>query len=132
MSVEEWIERTSRGIAMSTKLPVKLRNKPRKNGTSGPSVASVPIEKELEGAAALVTSGSLTAIDALLEGVPVFTTSPNNCPAAWCAETDFKKINNPTQFDREDLFFNLAYKQFSIPEFRSGKAYEIITKYIYR
>lgn len=123
IGVEEWIAVVERQVRKHTNKPLKIRMKPRKNGTSGPSVADIPLEKDLEGASALLTSTSLTAIDALLKGVPVFCTSVNS-PAAWCNNRDISKINKPELFDREKLFYNLAYKQFSIEEMRNGVLYE--------
>ena len=123
MGVEEWVEKVFQETRKYTNKPCKVRLKPRKNGTSGPSVADVPLEADLAGASALITSASLTAIDALIAGVPVFGTS-DQCPAAWCTNRDLSKINTPVLFDREHLMYNLAYKQFSISEMRNGILYE--------
>ena len=131
MSAESWTEMVVEELKKKTNRPIKVRLKPRKNGTSGPSVADVSIEKDLEGCHALVTSGSLTAIDALLNGVPVFTTAPKTCPAAWCSNTDFDRINKPVLFDREQLLANLAWKQFSIQEMENGFCYENVMRLQY-
>ena len=131
MSVDSWVEMVRKDVTSHTNIPIKVRLKPRKNGTSGPSVADVSIEKDLEGAAALVTSGSITAIDALLEGVPVFTTKFESCPAAWCSNIDFAQLNNPIRFDREQLFANLAYKQYSIEEMRNGTCFENSMRFLH-
>lgn len=128
MSDIEWVAAMKKTLGSSTKRPIKVRNKPRKNGTSGPSVADVSIEDDLKGCHAVVTSGSLVAVDALMAGVPVFTSSQKYCPAAWTANTDLEKINNPVHYDREQLLANLAWKQFSIEEMRSGFAYESIKR----
>ena len=127
---DRWIQTQYDKIKQNTKLPIRVRLKPRKNGTSGPAAETVSMKEELKGCHALVTNASLTAIEALVEGIPVFTDS-SQCPAAWCSHKDFKKINNPELFEREELFHNLAYKQYSIKEFRNGEAYENISKYIY-
>lgn len=124
-----WIQKTYEEIKRNTKLPIKVRLKPRKNGTSGPSVETVSMKEELKGCHAMVTNASITAVEALSEGVPVFTDT-SECPAAWCSNRDFRKINNPELFEREELFYNLAYKQYSIKEFRNGTAYENIRKYL--
>ena len=131
MTQDRWIQSVYDKLKPLTKLPIRVRLKPRKNGKSGPQVETVSMKEELQGCHALVTTASLTSIEALQEGVPVFTDTPQHCPAAWVAETDFTKINNPTHNDREELFFNLAYKQYSIAEFRNGTAYEHIDRYIY-
>ena len=127
----QWIDDVRKKLAMYTSIDTRVRFKPRKNGTSGPSVADIPIEKDLEGAKAVVTSGSITAVDALLEGVPVFGTSLL-CPTAWCTHYDFSEINKPRMFDREHLLANLAYKQFSIKEMRDGTCHEISMRFLNR
>ena len=126
-SVEEWVARVKKTLAFYTNRPIKVRHKPRKNGTSGPAIADVSIEEELKDCHAVVTSVSLTAIDALKNGVQVFSTSPHN-PAGWCANTGFEEINKLTTFDRESLFANLAWKQYSVEEMRNGFAYENLSR----
>lgn len=122
-NVDEWIKRTTEKIRKHTTKPIKVRLKPRKAGTSGPSVADTSIESDLDSCMACVVSGSITAIDALINGVPVFSTS-DFAPSAWCTNRDFSKLDNPYKYDREHLFYNLAYKQYSIKEMREGICYE--------
>lgn len=123
-SSADWTIHVMETLRQYTNRPIRVRNKPRANGTSGPAVAKTPIEYDLEGCHALVTSASISAVDALKAGVPVFATS-HQCPTAWCTNFELYKINNPAQFDRELLFNNLAYRQFSIREINNGTAYEI-------
>ena len=122
-NVNEWIEKTSKQIREQTNKPIKVRLKPRKAGTSGPSVADTPFNSDLNKAHAVVVSGSICAVDALAAGVPVFSTS-DYAPSAWCTNRDFSKLENPYKYDREHLFYNLAYKQYSIKEMREGLCYE--------
>lgn len=127
---DRWIQNQYDRLKPLTNLPIRVRLKPRKNGTSGPAAETISMKEELKGCHALITNASLTAIEALAEGIPVFTDT-SDCPAAWCAEMDYRKINKPELFEREELFYNLAYKQYSIKEFRDGTAYENINQYIY-
>ena len=128
MSAEEWMVEMFRELRKYTNRPIKARIKPRKNGTSGPAAGGIPIEDDLKNCHAVVTSASLTAIDALKAGVQVFSTS-SVCPAAWCANTDFSQINKLSNSDdRIELFSNLAWKQYSIQEMRSGFCYENILR----
>lgn len=128
IGAQEWVARVSLEIRKHTNKPIKVRLKPRKNGKSGPEVAAVPLQTDLENAAALVTSASLTATEALLAGVPVF--GNEFTPTAWCTNRDITKINNPEYYDREQLFYNLAYKQYTIEEMRSGLLYENSHRYL--
>tara|TARA_R110002153_G_scaffold29711_13_gene91180 strand:+ start:7341 stop:8159 length:819 start_codon:yes stop_codon:yes gene_type:complete len=123
-SVDKWIFDVTKALKCHTNRPIEVRKKPRGNGTSGPNVAGInQISMDLADAHAVVVSGSIVAIDALKIGVPVFST--HRCaPSAWCTNRDFSKINKPEYFNREELFFNLAYKQYSIKEMREGICYE--------
>ena len=114
-------------------LKPKVRYKPRKNGTSGPSVADIPLEEEIANASAVITSASLVSTTALLMGKAVFTTAPDFCPIAWCSNTNFDNLKTPIFFsdeERQQLFNNLAYKQFSITEMRDGVCYDIAKQYL--
>lgn len=124
---DRWIQTQYDKIKQNTNKNIRVRLKPRKNGISGPDVEETSMRHELRGCHAIVTNASLTAIEALELGVPVFTDT-SQCPAAWLSNRDFRKINNPEKKDREPLFYDLAYRQFSIREFRDGTAYEIINK----
>lgn len=128
LSSEEWMVEMFRELRKYTNRPIKARIKPRKNGTSGPAAGGIPIENDLKNCHAVVTLASLTAIDALKAGVQVFSKS-SVCPAAWCANTDFSEINKLSNSDnRIELFSNLAWKQYSIQEMRSGFCYEHTTR----
>ena len=132
-SVGAWVHQGTESIKALTDKPIKVRHKPRKNGTSGPSVADVPLEEDLENAFAVVATCSIVATEAIAAGVPVFSTSPGECPSAWCTNTIFQKINEPvyhTDKQRQQLMNNLAYKQFSIKEMRDGTCYNIATEYL--
>jgi len=131
MDAESWAIKMYNLVKQYTSKPIKVRFKPRKNGTSGPDASDISIEDELKNAHCVITSASLVAIDALKLGVPVFTDQPKFCPAAWCANTDFSKLNTPEYYDREHLFYNLAYKQYSIPEMRNGTCYENSKLYLF-
>ena len=121
-NVDTWIKDVVDEITQYTNKEIVVRKKPRGKGTSGPSVAKVSIEDELENCFAVIVSGSIVAIDALRVGVPVFTTS-EYAPSAWCSNTKLSLINKPEYYDREELFYNLAYKQYSIKEMREGICY---------
>ncbi|MCG7944953.1 MAG: hypothetical protein N0C84_01255 [Candidatus Thiodiazotropha taylori] len=125
-----WIQMMYDEIKKYTNKPIRVRLKPRKNGISGPQVETVSMKEDLQGCHALVTSASLTSVEALIEGVPVFSPSPNYCPTAWATNIDFSYLEKPFKYSREELFYNLAYKQYSIKEYASGTAYKHIEKYL--
>jgi hypothetical protein len=123
-TVEQWVQEVVDYVSEQTNRPIKLRLKPRRNGTSGPAARPKrSIEEDLENAYCVITEGSLTSIDALKAGVPVISTNKKFAPSAWCSNS-LHQINNIKLYDREQLFYNLAYKQYSIKEMREGICYE--------
>jgi len=126
---DEWIQETVDEIKQHTDRPIKIRRKPRVKGMSGPDAEVLtgvgPIEMDLENAHCVVTTVSLVAFTAQLEGVPTFC-DPKSF-AVEVSETDFSKIETPKHADREPWFAWLGYNQFTEREIRSGFAYEILT-----
>jgi hypothetical protein len=77
----------------------------------------------LHTAHALVTYNSNAAVDAVLEGVPVFTTELS--AAAPVGLTDLAQIEHPVRPDRRAWCHHLAYGQFSQAELKDGTAAEL-------
>ena len=93
-------------------------------GTSGPAVADVPLEQDLQNAWACVTSCSISAVTAALEGVPVFS-DPKSF--AWTiASASLSEIENPFYIDPSPWLHSLAYQQFTPQEFANGTAVSIL------
>ena len=122
---DDWTSNTVNQIKRYTDRPIRVRNKPRGKGTSGPAVATVPIEEDLRDAWCCVTSCSISAIEATLYGKPVF-----------CHEKSFAKhignlnladIESPMFTSCEDWLYSLAYQQFTPEEINNGVAVEILS-----
>lgn len=119
-----WLNDTVNEIKKYTDRPIKIREKPRKAGTSGPAVADVPLEEDLLNAWACVTSCSISAVEAALQGVPVFS-DPKSF--AWSiSSASLSKIENPSYIDPSSLLHSLAYQQFTPREFSNGTAISIL------
>ena len=119
-----WLKDTINEIKQHTDRPIKIREKPRKMGTSGPSVADVPLSKDLQDAWACVTSCSISAVEALLEGVPVFS-DPNSF--AWpMSSYSLSEIENPFYCDPTEWCHSLAYQQFTPKEYADGTAVGVL------
>jgi len=122
MSCAEWIQQVTQYLREKTNRPIRVRPKPRKNNTSGPHCADIPITSDLKNCHAVVVSGSLSGIDALIAGIPVIST--NEMTPAIGLTTKIQDVNNCETPEREQVFHDLAWKQFSIAEMRSGLAYD--------
>lgn len=125
-----WTDSTIKQLKKFTDRPIKVREKPRGRGTSGPSEAKISLKEELKNAWACVTSCSISAIESICMGKPIF-----------CHEKSFAKtVGNLSLEDIEKPFYtnprpwlnSLAYQQFTPEEFNNGHAKEIlIEKKIY-
>lgn len=85
-----------------------------------------PLKEYLKNAYAVIHYSSMGAVDALLVGVPVITLGPSFLSNY--SSTDISEINNLKLFDREKLFYNLAYNQFTIQEIANGYAKNILNE----
>ena len=119
-----WLNETIAEIKKHTDRSIKIREKPRGRGTSGPSEALVPLSEELKDAWVCVTSCSISAVEAQCMGIPTI------CDVKSFAEpvsaNHFADIENPYFVGAEDWLYSLAYQQFTPEEFTNGKAVEML------
>ena len=119
-----WTNDVVAELKKHTDRPIRVRQKPRRNGTSGPAAALVSLKQDLENCHAIVTSVSMAAIEAAINGVPVFTNEFSPCAPIGLQE--LSKIEDPIRPSREDWAYSWAYAQFTPKEIESGLAYEIL------
>lgn len=89
------------------------------------SAPRTPIKDELARCHLLVTHGSNAAVDALLEGVPIMALGSGIFDSMSMGE-DYARIETPffpTDEERMQFFYDLAYCQWTLEEFRSGAAW---------
>jgi hypothetical protein len=109
-----WLSETLNVLAQHTDRPIVIRQKP------GPKHNMPDLEEVLRTAHAVVTFNSNAAVEAVLAGVPVFTTELS--AAAPVGLTDLSRIEEPIRPDREPWCHHLAYGQFTQEEMRDGTA----------
>lgn len=85
-----------------------------------------PLQEYLKDAKAVVHYASMGGLTALEQGVPVITLGPSFLKDY--TNTQISDINNLKHPEREKLFCNLAYRQFTFSEILSGFAWQTITK----
>ena len=113
----------TRKIKQHTKRKVEFRNKPRPDNKWW----NKPISEDLKTSSALVTNMSLTAIDALVNGVPCIVDKGNVCSSI--SSTSYEDINNLKMPSKDDVLtwgFKSANCQFTINEVESGEFYEYL------
>ena len=82
-----------------------------------------PIAMDLENCWATVAFTSGGAVDSLLAGIPVITPSPLNFTFPISSHS-IEDIENPKMEDRQQLFNDLAYSQWTVTEMAHGLPYK--------
>ena len=119
-----WTQEIIEQIKRYTDRPIKVREKPRGRGTSGPSEAKVPLAEDLKDAWVCVTSCSISAVEAQCMGVP--TICDEKSFALPVSANHLNDIENPFFVGAEEWLYSLAYQQFTPEEFTNGTAIEIL------
>jgi len=115
-NIDEWLITVRETVAKHTDRPIKIRWK----------TTAIPIEEDLAHAWAVVVFSSACAIDALIAGVPCFTTAPFAATARM-GLSDLSQIESPYYpDDREPFLWSLADHQWSIQEIFSGAAWRTL------
>lgn len=110
---ESWLKRTLHTLKQHTDREIVVKQKDLGR-----------LRDTLEGAWALVTFASNAAVEAAIQGIPIFT-SP--LAAAWrMADHDLLHIEAPRMPDRGQSLYNLAYQQFTPKEIVRGTARSIL------
>jgi hypothetical protein len=109
-----WSAITADRLRRFTDRPIVVRDKESKT----------PLYRELEGAHALVTHGSIAAVESVVMGCPVFV-DPSSA-AALVGLTDFALIEAPIRPAREAWLHSLAYCQFHEQELVDGTLWRLM------
>ena len=107
-----WLQAIVEEIGAHTDRPVTIK----------PKDSDLDLKTALNDAWCLVTFNSNAAIEALIEGVPVFVTGP--AAARAMGSPDLSKIDEPRYGNREAIFAALAYQQWTLDEIRRGECWE--------
>ena len=110
-NLHDWANKTIKEIKKFTDRKIYVHNK----------FSKVPLETLLEKAWAFVSDQSTAGLKAMINGIPAHYTN----------ET-LKKINSIDNIENgkisEQMFFNLAYGQWTLKEMESGEAWNFISK----
>ena len=124
MSQGRWVASLMNKLTKLTNRDVRVRNKPRPNNEWW----GKDIKEDLDGAHCLITNMSLTAIDAVLEGIPIITDTRN---VAWPVSSRYIEFINdplkPTHDKVKNWLKLLANNQFNLKEIEDGTAFNIIS-----
>lgn len=122
INLTNWIDSTIKTLKKFTDRPIKIREKTNRNER-----LANPIFNDFKDCHALVTMQSIAAIEAILYGIPAFTS--HDTAANGLSNRDLEKIEQP-YFPNQDLVYkwacHLAYGQFKEDELRDGTALKIL------
>lgn len=117
VGAEHWLAKVMAMLKPLTDRPIRARRWSRDKAGAARS-----LQIDLQDAWALVTHMSAAANEALLAGVPVFTSG--KCAATLMASGELDKIETPRYPDgREDWAAGLAGMQWTLEELRGGAAW---------
>lgn len=88
------------------------------------------LQQDLQNAWCTVVYNSSPAVASAIEGVPIFVADPDDCQAKDVANIDFKNIEKPDTFDREQWLQKLSMCHWNFEELSSGKAWTHMREYI--
>jgi regulation of enolase protein 1 (concanavalin A-like superfamily) len=127
VDIYEWAEQTIKEIKKHTDRPIEVRRHPKEPRDpilpKGVMLSNQSLEDDLNNAWAVVSLTSLSSIEAVMAGVPVFAMSPANM-AYPVSNHDLSNIEYPKLFDRVQWLYDLSYTCWSYDEMISGQAWE--------
>jgi hypothetical protein len=110
----DWSYGVADWLRKITTRPIEVRDKESK----------LPLGEQLVGAHALVTHGSIAAVEAAIMGYPVFVDPSAAAAIVGC--TNFEAIETPVYPDRERWLWSLSYSQFNEKELCNGTLWRLI------
>lgn len=125
----KWVRETIEGLQ---RLDVDVRFRAHPEALKRGQTFGVPdhlviggdLQDNLAGAAAVVTWNSNTGVDAVLAGVPTVTSDIGAMAWPVTSHSIFEPLVMP---DRNEWFRDMAWRQFTMNEIRSGFAWEIVS-----
>jgi UDP-N-acetylglucosamine 2-epimerase len=141
-SMDKWFENQIQEIRKHTDRAIEIRPHPRNPiGLNVKKYSNVSIKypimdkatiddtdfkKTLNDAWAVVNYSSNPAMEAVINGVPVFVSEDSLCHEV--GNTSFENINNPTKPDRQNWAYKLSYTEWFANEIAEGKPWRRIKK----
>jgi hypothetical protein len=126
VNINRWYAETAKTLKASGRDVLFRRHPMERPGNRSPDVPGVPeltgnLAEALAGAGLVVTYNSNSAVEAVLAGVATHTADPGSMVYALTSH-DLTVMQPP----REQHFHRLAWKQWTVGEFETGAAWEIV------
>lgn len=120
-----WVTETAQKLKTITTRPIVFRPHPlaKLAPIEGCEFSTRPLVEDLKDAHCVVTYNSNSAVEALIEGKPVFAFDPGSM--VWdLANKDLRDIDEPKCLGRQQWANELAFTQWNLAEMREGKAWQ--------
>lgn len=114
IDTRSWLETVIEDLKRYTRRPVIIK----------PKDSDISLLETLQDAWALVCFSSNAAVDALIQGVPVFVLGPS--AVRGISYSTLESIEDPLMNDRLQWFYNLANNQWTLEEIRSGLPWQAL------
>lgn len=115
-SPPDWHNQTAKRLQTTRSVEIRRHHK------NEPDQAPL---KDMPDVHAVVTWGSSIAVEALIEGIPVFLGAPRSIVEDAC-NRDFGRIDDPTYPDRLPALERMAWGQWSLDEIRTGEPFDVL------
>ena len=121
----EWETEIIKELKKYTDRPIKVRHKFVDNADFGQKVHK-PLQEDLQGCWAIVSWHSMCASEAVVKGIPSFSSEHSPAAPVSYSLQQLNKIEKPKMPDRELWLYSLLGSQFTVEEMKSGFAYKYI------
>ena len=121
----KWTEQVIKEIKKTSRRPIRVRYKYVENADWGTKV-SKPLKEDLENCWAMVSWHSMCAIEAVVNGVPSFTSQHSPAKPVSLSLDNLDIVDDPHMPDREQWLYSLTGAQFTLDEMKSGYAYNFL------
>lgn len=121
----KWTSDVIRELKTFTDREIRVRYKFVNNVDFGDMIKK-PLKEDLKDCWAIVTFHSLCSIEALMNGVPSFTSSYSPAAPISYGLEKLHLIEQPLMIEREKWLYSLWGSQFSLSEMNSGYAYKYL------
>lgn len=123
----EWETEIVKELKKHTNRPIKVRHKFVDNADFGQKVHK-PLQEDLQGCWAIVSWHSMCASEAVVKGIPSFSSKHSPAAPVSYSLQELDKIEKPKMPDRELWLYSLLGSQFTLSEMKSGFAYKYINE----
>lgn len=123
---EEWVNQVIADLKRYTDRPIEVRLKPSRSARVNTDTIESALADDVH---CLITYNSIAATEALIHGKPAITLGPN--AASMLCNTSLSTVENlhiPSRDEMMAFMCHLSYCQFSVNEFKSGYAWEIVNE----